>query len=114
METKAPSSIDSEMSDKAKCSLRAEVWKTCETRSISMIAEAGFGRVTGSTHSLDLEGTTFIPSLTSLAHELCAADLLNVLRQRHELSKKLARVLAISEPVRRVIRTKAILPGLHA
>jgi hypothetical protein len=27
-----------------------------------MIAEAGFCGVTGLTHSLDLEGTTFIPS----------------------------------------------------
>ncbi|WP_275197421.1 hypothetical protein [Bradyrhizobium sp. CSA207] len=56
-----------------------------------MIAEAGFCGVTGFTHSLDLEGTTFIPSLASLARERCATDLLNVLHQRHELSKKLAK-----------------------
>jgi hypothetical protein len=58
--------------------LRAEVWKTCETRSISMIAEAGFCDVTGCTHSLDLEGTTFIPPLASLTRERHATDLLNV------------------------------------
>ena len=64
METNAPSSIVKEISDSAKCSFRAEVWKTCETRSISMIAEAGFCDVAGLTHSL--EGIIFIPPLASL------------------------------------------------
>jgi hypothetical protein len=94
--------------------LRAEVWKTCETRSISMIAEAGFWGVTGLTHSLDLEGTTFIPFLASLAREHRVVNLLNVLLQQHELSKKPARLLAVSARVQRVIRTRAILPGPRA
>jgi hypothetical protein len=40
-----------------------------------MIAEAGFFGVTGLTHSLDLEGTTFIPSLALLTRERHATDL---------------------------------------
>ena len=56
-----------------------------------MIAEAGFCDVTGLTHSLDLEGNTFIPSLASLTRERHATDLLNVLQQQHELSKKPAK-----------------------
>jgi len=78
-----------------------------------MIADAGFCDVTGLTHSLDLEGTTFIPSLTSLAHKRRATCLLNVLHQRNELSKKLARQVAVLAQVRRVIRTRAILPAPH-
>ena len=41
METKAPSSIVSEISDNAKWSWRPEVRNTCETRSISIMALAG-------------------------------------------------------------------------
>src|SRR5437762_11044775 len=78
-----------------------------------MIAEAGFGGLTGFTRSFDLEGTTFIPSL-ALAHQCCATDLLNEVRQRHELSKKLAKRVAIFAPASWLNRTTAILPGPHA
>jgi hypothetical protein len=60
-----------------------------------MIAEAGCCGVTGLTHSLDLEGTTFIPSLASLGREYRATNLLNVLHQRQELSKKLAKQVVV-------------------
>jgi hypothetical protein len=60
-----------------------------------MIAEAGFWDVTGLTHSLDLEGTTFIPSLASLAGDHRNINLLNILLQQHELSKKPAKRVAI-------------------
>src|SRR5690349_4497324 len=79
-----------------------------------MIAEAGSCGVTGLTHSLDLEGNTFIASLASLAHGHRATTPLNVRHQRHELSKKLARLAAAFARMLRVIRTTAILPGLHA
>ncbi len=79
-----------------------------------MIAEAGFCDVTGLTHSLDLEGTTFIPSLASPVREYRATDPLNVLHQQHELSKKLAKRVIVFARGSRVNRTRAILPGLHA
>jgi hypothetical protein len=56
-----------------------------------MIAEAGLCDVTGLTHSLDLEGTTFITSLVSLVRGHFSTNLLNALHQQHELSKKPAR-----------------------
>ncbi|MCS3726453.1 hypothetical protein [Bradyrhizobium betae] len=78
-----------------------------------MILEAGICDVTGFTHSLDLEGITFIPPLTSLARNDRIVSLLNVLLQRLELSKKPARRAVDFAGVRRVIRTMAILPGLR-
>jgi hypothetical protein len=78
-----------------------------------MILEAGLCDVTGFTHSLDLEGITFIPPLTSLACDDCVVKLLNVLLQRPELSKKPARHAVVFARVRRVIRTMANLPDLR-
>jgi hypothetical protein len=78
-----------------------------------MILEAGICDVTDFTHSLDLEGITFIPPLTSLACNYRVVELLNVLLQRLELSKKPARRSVVFAGVRRVIRTMAIPPGLR-
>src|SRR5947209_7764475 len=79
-----------------------------------MIADAGFCDVTGLTHSLGLEGITFITSLASPVRETRAADQLNVLHQRHELSKKPAKRAVIFAQTSWFNRTMAILPAPHA
>src|ERR1700730_6008744 len=62
METKAPSSIVSEISDKAKWSWRPEVRNTCETWSISIMAFAG-PRAGADSASTPLgDGDAFIPA----------------------------------------------------
>lgn len=63
METKAPSSMASEISDKARWSWRPEVRKTCETRSISIMAAACLGDSAASTRASGRDGNTFIPAL---------------------------------------------------